>query len=172
MNAIPKHRMTVDQYLAWAERRPGRYELVNGAVIEMSPETAGHAKRKAAIYVALMTAIRRHRVRCHALPDGMTVRVDETTAFEPDAVVYCGEELDAAETEVRNPVIVAEVLSPSTRHVDLSAKLAGYLRVPSIVHYIIADPVQPLIIHHLRQDGDTFMTRVVHDGTIALDPRE
>jgi Uma2 family endonuclease len=170
MNAIPKYRMTVDQYLAWAERRPGRYELVNGAVLEMSPETAGHAKRKAAVYVALMTAIRRNGVNCHALPDGMTVRIDETTAFEPDAVGYCGEEMDPAEIEVFNPVIVAEVLSPSTRHVDLSAKLAGYLRVPGIMHYLIVDPVQPLIVHHARQTGDAFLTRVVRDGTISLDP--
>jgi Uma2 family endonuclease len=170
MNAIPKHRMTVDQYLAWAERRPGRYELVNGAVVEMSPETAGHAKRKAAVYIALMTAIGRHGIGCHVLPDGMTMRIDETTAFEPDAVVYCGEEMDAAGIEVPNPVIVVDVLSPSTRHVDLSAKLAGYLRVSSIVHYLIVDPVQPLVIHHVRQAGDTFLTRVVRDGTIALDP--
>src|SRR5215467_1312132 len=170
MNVIPKHRMTVDQYFAWAERRPGRYELVNGAVHEMSPETAGHAKMKAAVYVALMTAIRRHGVRCHALPDGMTVRIDDMTAYEPDAVVYAGEELDAAAVEVPNPLIVAEVLSPSTRHVDLSAKLAGYLRVPSIAHYLIVDPAQRLVIHHARQAGDTFLTRVVRDGAIPLDP--
>jgi Uma2 family endonuclease len=170
MNVIPKHRMTVDQYFAWAERRPGRYELVDGAVVEMPPETAGHAKIKAAIYVALMTAIRRHGVPCHVLPDGMTVRIDDTTVYEPDAVVYGGEEVDEAAVEIPNPLIVAEVLSPSTRHVDLSAKLAGYLRVPSIVHYLIVDPTQPLIIHHVRQNGDTFLTRVVRDGTIVLDP--
>lgn len=170
MNAIPKHRMTVDQYFVWAERRPGRFELVNGAVYEMPPETAGHAKTKAAVYVALMTAIRRHGVSCHVLPDGMTVRIDETTAHEPDAIVYCGEELDPAAVEVPSPVIVAEVLSPSTRHVDLSAKLAGYLRVPSIVHYLIVDPAQPLIIHYARQAGDAFLTRVVRAGAIALDP--
>jgi len=42
----PKHRMTVDRYFAWAERRPGRFELLDGAVYEMSPETAGHAKNE------------------------------------------------------------------------------------------------------------------------------
>lgn len=67
-------------------------------------------------------------------------------------------------------MIVAEVLSPSTRHVDLSAKLAGYLRVPSIAHYLIVDPAQPLIIHHARQAGDAFVTRVVREGAITLDP--
>jgi len=51
-----------------------------------------------------------------------------------------------------------------------SAKLAGYLRVPSIAHYLIVDPVQPLIIHHGREADDTFLTRVVRHGSIALDP--
>jgi Uma2 family endonuclease len=170
MSVVPKNRMMVDQYLAWAERQPGRFELVDGTVCEMSPETAGHAKTKAAVYVALMTATRRHRGRCHVLPDGMTVRIDEMTAYQPDAVVYCGDELDPGAVEIPNPVIVAEVLSRSTRHVDLSTKLTGYLRVPSIVHYLIVDPAQPLIIHHARQAGDAFLTRVVREGTINLDP--
>jgi Uma2 family endonuclease len=170
MNVISPRRMTVDQYFAWSQGRPGRFELVEGTVYEMSPETAGHAKTKAAVYVALMTAISRRRVPCHALPDGLTVRIDETTAYEPDAIVYCGEELDPAAVEIRNPVIVAEVLSPTTRHIDLSVKLAGYLRVPSISHYLIVDPAQPLIIHHARQADDTFLTRVVREGTIGFDP--
>ena len=54
MKAIPKHRMTVDRYFAWAETRPGRFGLLDGAVYEMSPETVGHSKTRAAIYVALM----------------------------------------------------------------------------------------------------------------------
>jgi Uma2 family endonuclease len=98
------------------------------------------------------------------------VTITQSSAYEPDAVVYCGEELDAAAVEVPNPVIVAEVLCPSTRHVDLSAKLAGYFRVPSVLHYLIVDPAQPLIIHHARQAGDAFLTRVVRDGAITLHP--
>jgi Uma2 family endonuclease len=170
MNVITQPWMTVDEFFAWAEQQPGRYELINGTVYQMSPETAGHAKTKAAVYVALMSAIGRHRLPCHALPDGMTVRVNAMTAYEPDAIVYCGVELDAASVEVPNPVIVAEVLSASTRHVDLSAKLAGYFCLPSLAHYLIVDPSQPLIIHHARQNGDALRTRVVRDGAIMLDP--
>ena len=51
----------------------------------------------------------------------MTVRIDETTAYEPDAQVYCGQKLSpAAAIEVPEPVIVAEVLSPSSRQVGLA----------------------------------------------------
>jgi Uma2 family endonuclease len=90
-----------------------------------------------------MTATGRHGGSCHAVPDGMTLRVDETTAFEPDAAVYRGEEMDAAPIEVPSPVIVAEVLSPATRHVDLPAKLAGYPRVPGSDHPPCVRPATP-----------------------------
>ena len=40
MTALAKTRMTVDEYLAWAEGRPGRYELVNGTVHAMSPNVS------------------------------------------------------------------------------------------------------------------------------------
>jgi Uma2 family endonuclease len=61
------------------------------------------------------------------------VRIDETTAHEPDAVVYCGPRLPASAIEVPNPVIVVEVLSSSSRHIDAQIKLAGYFRLPSVV---------------------------------------
>jgi len=48
--------------------------------------------------------------------------------------------------------------------------LLGIFRVPSIAHYLIVDPVHPLIIHHARQADATFPTRVVRQGPIALDP--
>jgi Uma2 family endonuclease len=166
MTAVPKTRMTVDEYLAWAEEHPGRFELLDGAVFAMSPEGAGHAETKAAVHAALLASIRARGLACYALPDGMTVRINDTTAYEPDALVYCGTKLPPSAVEVPNPVIVAEVLSPSTRHIDL----ADYFRLPSVAHYLIVDPVKPCIIHHARAAGDTILTRVVSDGSIKLDP--
>jgi len=170
MTALPKTRLTVDEYLAWAEQQPGRYELLDGAVVAMSPEGAGHAERKAAVHAALLAAIRSRGLACYALPDGMTVRIDDTTAYEPDALVYCGKKLLPSAVEVPNPVVVVEVLSPSTRHIDLSAKLADYFRLPSIAHYLIVDPEKPRIVHHARAIDDTILTRIVNDGTVRLDP--
>ena len=43
MSAIPDKRMNVDEFLAWAEKEPGRYELYHGVVYAMSPERIGHA---------------------------------------------------------------------------------------------------------------------------------
>jgi Uma2 family endonuclease len=170
MTALTKQPMTVDQFLAWAQSEPGRHELLRGQVHAMSPENAGHAETKAAVYSALRDAIRARRLPCHALPDGMTVRVDDTTAYEPDALVYCGPKLAKTELEVPHPVVIVEVLSPSTRHIDLSLKLTGYFRLPSVAHYLIVDPTQPVVLHHARGDGDEIHTRVVTEGSIRLDP--
>src|ERR1700674_4419190 len=96
MTALPNHRMTVDEYLAWTEGRPGRFELYAGYVYAMAPERAGHAEIKFAVQAALLAAIRRAGLPCHMLPDGMTVRVDPNSAYEPDALVYCGQKLSEA----------------------------------------------------------------------------
>ena len=170
MTALPKHKMTVDEYLAWAQDQPGRFELYAGAVYAMAPERAGHAKVKFAVQVALRAAIQRAGIDCHMLPDGMTVRVDAHTAHEPDSLVYCGQELPDSAVEVPNPIIVIEVLSPSTRHIDASAKLAGYFRVDSVRHYLIVDPDQPLVIHHARGEADIVATRILREGKIVLNP--
>jgi Uma2 family endonuclease len=170
MSAVPEKRMNVDEFLAWAEGRPGRYELFRGSVYAMTPERVVHAKIKFAVQAALANAIRARRLPCHMLPDGMTVRIDDSTAHEPDALIYCGAELAPTATEVPNPVIVVEVLSPSTRSIDVQYKLANYFRLPSVAHYLIVDPDKPLVVHHARRDDGTILTRIVSDGVIALDP--
>lgn len=162
--------MTVDEYLAWAQGQPGRFELYAGVVYAMTPERAGHAAVKFAVQMALRSAIRRSGLPCHMLPDGMTVRIDRDTAHEPDALVYCGQKLPDSAIEVPNPTIVVEVLSPSTRHIDASAKLAGYFRIRDVQHYLIVDPDQRIVIHHAQGEADMVATRIVHDGSIALDP--
>jgi Uma2 family endonuclease len=170
MTAATKTRMHVDDYLAWAQAHPGRYELRAGEVVAMSPEGAGHAAVKYAVQTALLAGIRARGLPCHMLPDGMTVRIDETTAYEPDALIYCGTKLASSAIEVPAPIVVVEVLSPSTRRIDTSDKLAGYFRVPSVAHYLIVDPDKPLVLHHARGSGDTILTHVVTQGENSLDP--
>jgi Uma2 family endonuclease len=170
MNLLAKPRINVDEYLDWAVGKPGRHELFRGEIVAMAPETARHAETKGAIYAALRDAVRRRGVPCYVFPDGMTVRIDETTAYEPDAQVYCGEKLPGSALLVPSPLIVVEVVSPSSGRIDASMKLAGYFKLPSVAHYLIVDPAQSSIIHHARQDDGTILTRIVTQGLIKLDP--
>jgi Uma2 family endonuclease len=114
-------------------------------------------------------AIRRAGLDCEALADGITIEVDAETDYEPDAVVNCGPKLGPDDIAATNPVVVVEVLSPSSQSVDTSDKLADYFRVPSIQHYLIVRARRPEIIHHWRS-GSEIISRVVNVGTIRLDP--
>lgn len=165
----PKPRMTVDEFLAWAEDRPGRYELLDGEVVSMSPQRVRHAETKLSVQLALRAAIRLAGLPCQALPDGMTIRIERTTAFEPDALVRCGPRLDPDAIEVSDPIIVVEVLSPSTKAIDTGIKFSGCFSVPSIRHYLLVDPVKRLVVHH-RRAAEAIETRIVSEGMLTFDP--
>ncbi len=169
MSVHPKPRMTVDEFLAWGEGRPGRHELLDGEVFAMSPERVRHAETKLSVQLALRTAIRRAALPCQVFPDGMTVRIERTTAYEPDAFVRCGPRLDPGAVEVPDSMIVVEVPSPSTRSIDTGIKFSGSFGVAGVMHDLVVDPVKRLAIHH-RRAADLIETRVVSDGELTFDP--
>ena len=90
--------------------------------------------------------------------------------YEPDAVVTCGERMGDDAIVAPNPVVVVEVLSPSTRAVDTGAKLTDYFRVPSIRHYLILRTDRRVVVHHRRLEDGGIETRLVAAGPIRLDP--
>ncbi len=167
----PPTKMTREEYRRWAEAQPrGRYELVEGEIVAMAPERVAHLRVKVRAWQALDRAIRAANLPCEALPDGATVEVSDDTDYEPDAVVNCGERIAGDAVAAPNPVVVVEVLSPSTQSVDTGAKLADYFRVPSIQHYLIVRADRRAVIHHRRREGGEIETRLLAEGRIVLDP--
>jgi Uma2 family endonuclease len=170
--------MTVEEFLRWYEALPkeaGRFELWDGRVVckegpagSMNAERAKHRRVKSLLFVSLRDAIRAAGLKANVEPDGATVIVPGGQSLEPDALVYLGERVDDDSIAVSDPVIVCEVLSPSTARIDMSAKLAAYFTLPSVQHYLIADPDKPLIIVHSRGAGDALSTRLVTDSADAL----
>jgi Uma2 family endonuclease len=172
MTAVTKLRMNADEFIAWAMTQPKgkRYELVGGEVVAMSPEHVEHSEIKGNVYLALREAIRAAGVPCRAYPDGLAIRIDRSTIYEPDALVRCGSPIDGAAVEINDPMIVVEVASPSTQTVDAGAKLDDYFKLPSVRHYLIVKVRNRNVIHHARDDDGRIETRVVGSGPLALDP--
>ena len=165
----PEGYFTREAYRAWCEVQPrGRFERVEGRIVAIAPERRAHMRVKVAVFKALERAIDVAGVKCEVLPDGATVEAGEND-YEPDATVNCGEPMKDDDIAAPNPVIVVEVLSPGTRSVDTGGKLVGYFMVPSIAHYLIVDPMRPIVIHH-RRDGDRIGTSILSSGPIAMDP--
>ena len=167
----PNLPMSRDEYRRWAEQqRTGRFERIDGMVVAMAPERLGHADRKALVWLTLRQAVAEAGLPCHVYPDGVTIEVDDND-FEPDAVLRCGDALPGDAIAVPDPMIIVEVLSPSTRGDDLTHKLVAYFRLPSVQHYLVFWPDRPRVLLHRRRDDDQGIeTRVVRSGDIRLDP--
>lgn len=165
-------RMRVEEFLDWLDRWPDdpAYELIDGVPVAMAPGRAIHARLKAEIWLALRDGIRAKQLQCEALIDGVGLSVDDWSVYQPDAMVYCGDRVDDETRLVPHPIIVVEVLSPSTQHVDTGRKLEGYFRKASIVHYLIVPTERRAVIHHRRMDDERIETRIIRSGTLALDP--
>jgi Uma2 family endonuclease len=162
-------RLSRDEFHRWTETRRGRFERIGGEPVAMSPERIQHVRIKSRVWAALDRAVRDAGLDCEALADGVTIEIDADTDYEPDAVVNCGPPLPPDATAATNPIIVVEVLSPSTEAVDTGEKLADYFRIPSIHHYLIVRARRQEIIHH-RRSGGLIVSGIVNVGTIRLDP--
>ncbi len=170
MSSAAKKLMTVDEFLGWAEGQDGRWEIHNGVPYQMAAERTRHAATKFKAQRALDDAIRKAGVGCTMLADGPLVRISEHSAYEPDALVYCGTILPGDAIEVPSPVIVVEVLSPSTARIDAMKKLVGYFQVASVRHYLMIDPEGGPVVHHCRQPDGTILTRIITSGDIVFEP--
>ena len=171
MSTPAAKRLNADEFLIWAEAQPkGRFELVNGMVVAMAPEKADHARAKLRACSALQAAIKRAGVPCEAFIDGLSVRINDTTVYEPDALVNCGPRIPGDLMIAPNPTIVVEVLSPSTQHIDKTYKMVDYFSVPAVQHYLIIDITRQSVVHHRRTTGESAATTICRQGKIALDP--
>lgn len=159
--------------MAWRDAlpRPQRYELHNGEPCEMAAEQLVHARVKTRLPRQFERQIEAKGLPCEAMPDGMAVRVDDATIFEPDALVRCGPPLDGRTLLVLDPMIVVEVASPSSQRLDGLAKLAKYFANPSIQYCLIVVPANRLVIHH-RRDARGGIAAASHSdaGALVLDP--
>jgi Uma2 family endonuclease len=172
MNIALRRALTVDDYLAWAAAQPEakRTELINGQIVFMSPEQVQHTRIKGAVFLALRRAVAESELEAEVFTDGVTIPIEPHTAYEPDASVRLGPPLPGKDMKVPDPVIVVEVISPTSAHSDTSAKLIGYFRLPSVKHYLIIDPEARTVTHHWREADGRIASATFSSGALQLDP--
>lgn len=171
MNVSQPVNMTADEFIAWALQQPsGRYELEKGEIVTLSAERSGHGKTKLQAAMVLDAAVRAAGLSCEVFPDGMAVQVDEHTVLEPDALVRAGPPLGDDDLKIPDPLVVVEVLSPSSGRRDSVTKLRAYFTLPSVQHYLILDPDSALVVHYARQSDGTLRTATLSEGMLRLDP--
>ena len=114
--------------------------------------------------------------RCDVFFLDVKVHVPATGLYTyPDIVVTCGPiaALDKHQDTLTNPLVIVEVLSPSTRNYDRGEKFQHYRSIPSFREYLVLAQDEIRVEHHVRQpDGawifreHTALTDVVHLASI------
>ena len=138
MRAAKRERLTETQYFAIAEASLEKLEYLDGEVYAMSGGTAMHAL--IAINVATGLKARLGVGGCRVFSSDLRIHCLETGLYTyPDLSVVCGplQYLGARRDTITNPVVVVEVLSPSTEAYDRGEKFEHYRRIASLRHYVV-----------------------------------
>jgi Uma2 family endonuclease len=146
MVSQPVPRLTEAEYLALDDASPLKHELYRGQMYAMSGGSSNHSK----IQVALIRHIdiQLDGRNCTTYGSEMRVRVADSGLYTyPDLSVVCGtpEFLTPSETTLLNPVVIVEVLSPSTEAYDRGNKFHCYESLPSLKHYVLVSSESALI---------------------------
>jgi Uma2 family endonuclease len=136
--ALENRPMTAAEFLAWEEAQTIKYEFVRGEVFAMT----GGVDRNNTVAGNLYMCLRQHLrgTPCRVYGSDVKLRVEAADCFfYPDLMVTCSAADLADRLIKREPVLVAEVLSPSTAGHDRGAKFADYRRLPTLNEYLLVD---------------------------------
>jgi len=172
MVAEPKTFFTKQEYVALENAAEHKSEHINGQMYAMSGGSLNHAEIGGNAFASLHTQLRGRS--CRPLNSDFRIEVLDTGAtFYPDVSVACPPLELAPDDEyaLTNPVVLIEVLSPSTETNDRISKWLHYQHIPSLRDYVLIAQDKVRIEHYARRDDGSWNFRVIEnaDGFIALD---
>ena len=155
MKIVPYTTYSENDYLAYEAQSPVRHEYIAGEIFAMT----GASIRHNVIALNLASALRTHLkgTPCRALIEGVKLRLrKEQSYFYPDVMVTCEDrlqELDSQQQIVEAPLVVIEILSPTTEATDRREKLRAYRTLPSLKEYLLVSQEQAQVEIYRRR-GD------------------
>lgn len=166
--------VTLDDFIAAAEATDERLEFVDGRIVSLSAPSIEHGLIAENIAFSLRSQLRTGG--CRVLSQGTLVAADGSDdTYVPDVTVFCGQpqrrKVRGADV-LENPVVLVEVLSPSTADYDHGRKWLSYRGISSLQHYLLVAQDQARVEWYTRH-GDHFWhyaETIGLDGEIRLEP--
>lgn len=154
MSSQPNTYISPEEYLAAERRAEYRSEYFAGEMFAM----AGASKRHNLITGNISRVLGNQLLErpCNVYSVDMRVKIGETVKYTyPDIVATCGEEQfeDAESDTLLNPMLIIEVLSPSTEGYDRGKKFEAYQRIASFVEYVLVAQ-EPYRVEHFVREGE------------------
>ena len=165
-----KPRITSAEYLELERAAQYKSEFYQGEMIEMVGASLIHNRVKDNLVRAFGNRL--SNGPCQEFSSDAKIYVDRTGSyFYPVVVVVCGkpEVQDGKGDVLLNPVVVVEILSPSTESFDRGMKFLHYQRVPSLREYLIVSQDQPLVQRYVRHDDNSWLLNSFEGLEVTLE---
>lgn len=157
---LQSRRYTVAEYFALEEASGTRHEFFEGEVFAMAGESKAHNLIAGNIYVSLRLALRGRGCQAFMENVQLAVRREQQYVY-PDVLVTCSPH-DAQQTRrIESPVLLVEVLSPSTAYYDRGHKFKQYKTLPSLQHYLLVAQNRWLVEWYRRTPGNEWTHTVL-----------
>lgn len=140
-----------------------RYELIDGALLVTPAPGGPHQVVVGALYRLLWAA---RRPGTTVLVSPIDFVPQPQSALQPDVVVVDDDEASRARL-TRPPLLVVEVISPSSRSLDLGAKRYAYAQA-GVPHYWVVDPQPPVELVVLELTGPAYTEAARVQGDVAF----
>ncbi len=161
--ALKKDYFTVEDYLAAEEKADYKSEYYGSEIIAMS----GGSRNHSVICVNMNWRLGESLAdkECVVFDSNMKLRIDAVDSFVyPDVAVVCGDIQFYEERRdiITNPVLIIEVLSPSTRSFDRGEKFEYYRTLPSLKEYVLISQDKPIVESYYKQDEKKWLYSVAN----------
>lgn len=156
-------RLSIQEYFEMEEASELRHEYVRGNVFAMSGGSLGHGRICGNLFLAIGSFV--DGTGCTAYFTDAKVHIEAADCiYYPDIMVTC-EPFNQKEYVVYEPVLIIEVLSPSTEQTDRREKLSAYKMIPSLKQYVIVHQNRMKVEVHQRVSEDTWDCIDLHRTT-------
>lgn len=165
MSTQPKDRYTIEEYLALERESEVKYEYWDGEIFAMSGGTLAHDLTMWNASNSLGTQLAGKD--CRVFTDNMQIKVPAAPPYRyADGSVVCGtievERFNGADL-LLNPILIIEVLSPSTEAYDRGDKFTYYKSIPSFREYLLIAQHRPHVTHYVKSDGGKWDYEEIND---------
>ncbi len=168
MATLPDAPLTEEQYLEIERLAEFKSEFHDGRMFAMSGGSPNHALLSGSI-IALLYA--QMPPGCRVFSSDLRIKVSSAGLYTyPDCSVICGELQFAGDQNdvVTNPLLIVEVLSPSTEGYDRGKKFELYRTIPSFREYLVIHQDRRHVEHYSKRDDGSWLLRDHVDGSVAI----
>lgn len=166
---IAERYYSPEEYLEIEVKSEERHEYIDGQIIPMTGGTPNHNQIALNLSGTLNFALKRQPYRVFVTDQRLWIPQKRINTY-PDVMVVAGELefQEGRKDTLTNPIMIAEVLSKSTKSYDRDEKFAAYRTIPSFQEYLLIDQYTMHVEQYSKTDNNRWIFTEYEDADVTI----